>query len=210
MAHKRKDSYTASPEHWRHLRPDNKRRVAKAERRAARTLISVDQVADRIAKRNEELFKVALRGALYGKIHSIETMTPAEACELLTSIRRNIDPAKLREAQELAANYTRARMGMSPKEHERQAAKQHIRKEVTDMSTLKLIQTVTYVPMGEYCRGGPKGATCPHCGYSNTLVPFPTCDVGFSGQSDDATGVHKSPECLRLSKQAEKRTRRGG
>ncbi len=36
MAHKRKDTLTSSPEWWDHLRPENKRRTAKAERRAAR------------------------------------------------------------------------------------------------------------------------------------------------------------------------------
>lgn len=35
MAHTRKDTLTPPPEWWRHLRPMNKRRVAKRERRAA-------------------------------------------------------------------------------------------------------------------------------------------------------------------------------
>ena len=36
MAHKRKDTLVAAPEWWRHLlRPCNKRRVARKERRAA-------------------------------------------------------------------------------------------------------------------------------------------------------------------------------
>jgi len=35
MAHKRKDTYTICKEWWKHLRPFNKRKVAKAERRAA-------------------------------------------------------------------------------------------------------------------------------------------------------------------------------
>ena len=35
MAHKRKDTLVAAPEWWRHLRPFNKRRAAKKERRAA-------------------------------------------------------------------------------------------------------------------------------------------------------------------------------
>jgi hypothetical protein len=43
VAHKRKDTYANSPEHWKHLRPENRRRVAKSERRAARTLIDVDR-----------------------------------------------------------------------------------------------------------------------------------------------------------------------
>jgi hypothetical protein len=36
VAHKRLDALTPPPEWWRHLRPELKRRVAKAERRAAR------------------------------------------------------------------------------------------------------------------------------------------------------------------------------
>lgn len=36
MAHKRKDTFTAPPEWWKHLRPFNKRRVAKKERDAAK------------------------------------------------------------------------------------------------------------------------------------------------------------------------------
>ena len=39
MAHKRKDALVAAPEWWRHLRPYNKRRVAKKERRAANRII---------------------------------------------------------------------------------------------------------------------------------------------------------------------------
>ena len=39
MAHKRKDTLVAAPEWWPHLRPYNKRRVAKKERRAANRLI---------------------------------------------------------------------------------------------------------------------------------------------------------------------------
>jgi len=35
MAHKRKDTLTKSPQWWKHLRPYNKRKTAKAERRAA-------------------------------------------------------------------------------------------------------------------------------------------------------------------------------
>jgi len=35
MAHVRKDTLTCPPEWWKHLRPFNKRRVAKRERRAA-------------------------------------------------------------------------------------------------------------------------------------------------------------------------------
>jgi hypothetical protein len=39
MAHKRKDTLVAALEWWRHLRPYNKRRVAKKERRAAIRII---------------------------------------------------------------------------------------------------------------------------------------------------------------------------
>jgi hypothetical protein len=39
MAHKRKDTFVAPPEWWKHLRPFNKRMVAKRERRAARQMI---------------------------------------------------------------------------------------------------------------------------------------------------------------------------
>lgn len=39
MAHKRKDTYTASPQWWKHLRPYTKRRVAKRERKAEQALI---------------------------------------------------------------------------------------------------------------------------------------------------------------------------
>ena len=39
MAHKRKDTLAGAPKWWRHLRPYNKRRVAKKERRAASRII---------------------------------------------------------------------------------------------------------------------------------------------------------------------------
>jgi hypothetical protein len=39
MAHKRKDTLVPSPEWWKHLRPFNKRRVAKKERKAAERMI---------------------------------------------------------------------------------------------------------------------------------------------------------------------------
>ena len=42
MAHSRKDTFTKSPEWWKHLRPFNKRKVAKAERRAAVKRIQKD------------------------------------------------------------------------------------------------------------------------------------------------------------------------
>jgi hypothetical protein len=35
MSHVRKDTLTRPPEWWKHLRPRNKRKVAKAERKAA-------------------------------------------------------------------------------------------------------------------------------------------------------------------------------
>lgn len=43
MAHKRKDTLTKPPQWWKHLRPDYKRRVAKAERRAAKRQIDRDR-----------------------------------------------------------------------------------------------------------------------------------------------------------------------
>lgn len=46
MAHKRKDTLTAPPEWWVHLRPFNKRKVAKAERRAAAKKIQKDVDAE--------------------------------------------------------------------------------------------------------------------------------------------------------------------
>ena len=39
MAHVRKDTLTKPPEWWKHLRPYNKRRVAKKERRTAGRMI---------------------------------------------------------------------------------------------------------------------------------------------------------------------------
>jgi len=42
MAHKRKDTYAVTPEWWKHLRPFNKRRMAKRERVANRFLIGND------------------------------------------------------------------------------------------------------------------------------------------------------------------------
>lgn len=43
MAHKRKDTLVPSPEWWKHLRPFNKRRVAKAERRAGKVVDDDDE-----------------------------------------------------------------------------------------------------------------------------------------------------------------------
>ena len=42
MAHTRKDTLVAPPEWWKHLRPYNKRKVAKAERKAAKKEIEKD------------------------------------------------------------------------------------------------------------------------------------------------------------------------
>jgi len=42
MAHKRKDTLTAPPDWWKHLRPFNKRKVAKSERRASKKEIEKD------------------------------------------------------------------------------------------------------------------------------------------------------------------------
>jgi hypothetical protein len=42
MAHTRKDTLTRPPEWWKHLRPYNKRRVAKRERKAAEKEIAKD------------------------------------------------------------------------------------------------------------------------------------------------------------------------
>jgi hypothetical protein len=42
MAHARKDTFVPSPEWWDHLRPYNKRVVAKRERRAAKKRIKKD------------------------------------------------------------------------------------------------------------------------------------------------------------------------
>lgn len=44
MAHVRKDTKVAPPEWWKHLRPYNKRKLAKAERRVARGEITDEMV----------------------------------------------------------------------------------------------------------------------------------------------------------------------
>lgn len=44
MAHKRKDTLVRPPEWWKHLRPWNKRKLAKAERRAAAGEITAEMV----------------------------------------------------------------------------------------------------------------------------------------------------------------------
>lgn len=41
MAHVRSDCFTSPPEWWRHLRPWNKRKVSKSERRASKEQIAV-------------------------------------------------------------------------------------------------------------------------------------------------------------------------
>lgn len=50
MAHKRQDCLIRCPEWWKHLRPFNKRRVSKAERRAGKVLIESDITEDRQKK----------------------------------------------------------------------------------------------------------------------------------------------------------------
>jgi len=52
MAHKRKDTFVAPPEWWRHLRPFNKRAVAKRERQAALQMINRD--AKSVGTENEQ------------------------------------------------------------------------------------------------------------------------------------------------------------
>jgi hypothetical protein len=52
MAHKRKDTFVGPPEWWKHLRPFNKRVVAKQERRAARKMICSD--AKPVSTENEQ------------------------------------------------------------------------------------------------------------------------------------------------------------
>ncbi|MGV0949133.1 MAG: hypothetical protein ACOYB3_00500 [Azonexus sp.] len=46
MAHTRKDTLVKPPEWWKHLRPENKRKVAKSERRAARREINAELTAE--------------------------------------------------------------------------------------------------------------------------------------------------------------------
>ena len=48
MAHKRKDTKVAPPEWWKHLRPFNKRMLAKAERRASK-----GEITDEMVKNDE-------------------------------------------------------------------------------------------------------------------------------------------------------------
>jgi hypothetical protein len=43
MATVKKGTYTAPPEMWAHLRPYNKRKVAKAERRAVKEVIEKEK-----------------------------------------------------------------------------------------------------------------------------------------------------------------------
>jgi hypothetical protein len=42
MAHSRKDNYCAPLEWWKHLRPFNKRKMNRRERKAAQNRIKVD------------------------------------------------------------------------------------------------------------------------------------------------------------------------
>jgi hypothetical protein len=55
MAHTRKDTLTRPPEWWKHLRPFNKRRVAKRERKAAVKEIEIRK-ANGIARGATPLF----------------------------------------------------------------------------------------------------------------------------------------------------------
>ena len=49
MAHTRKDTLTSPPEWWKHLRPFNKRKVAKRERKAAMKQIrEEDSLCDKV------------------------------------------------------------------------------------------------------------------------------------------------------------------
>jgi len=52
MAHKRKDTFVAPPEWWKHLRPFNKRAVAKRERQVARQ--TIDRDAEPVTKESEQ------------------------------------------------------------------------------------------------------------------------------------------------------------
>ena len=51
MAHKRKDTLVSPPEWWKHLRPFNKRKLSKAERRVAKT--EIEKEAERESRRDE-------------------------------------------------------------------------------------------------------------------------------------------------------------
>jgi len=46
MAHVRKDTLVAPPEWWKHLRPYNKRKVAKSERLAAKREIQQEALPE--------------------------------------------------------------------------------------------------------------------------------------------------------------------
>lgn len=54
MAHARLDTLVAAPDPWRHLRPFNKRKVAKAERRAAESDIG-ERLADVAEEQHEAM-----------------------------------------------------------------------------------------------------------------------------------------------------------
>jgi len=58
MAHKRKDTRVESPEWWKHLRPWNKRKLSKAERRAAQgeitgEMVGIDEPPQRLKLHND-------------------------------------------------------------------------------------------------------------------------------------------------------------
>lgn len=59
MAHVRKDTKTAPPEWWKHLRPFNKRKVSKAERRAA-----TEEITDEMLGMDEPSSRLKLSKSL--------------------------------------------------------------------------------------------------------------------------------------------------
>lgn len=59
MAHVRKDTRTAPTEWWKHLRPYNKRKVSKAERRAA-----VEEITDEMLGMDEPSSRLKLSNSL--------------------------------------------------------------------------------------------------------------------------------------------------
>jgi hypothetical protein len=66
VAHTRKDTLVAPPEWWKHLRPFNKRVVAKRERRAASQVIVTDREdqADATADQGSQAERVRALQAL--------------------------------------------------------------------------------------------------------------------------------------------------
>jgi hypothetical protein len=77
MAHARKDTRVASPEWWKHLRPYNKRLLAKAERRAAK-----DEIAEVVEASAPD---VALYGLGLGKDPRVMEKLRAEQGESVVS-----------------------------------------------------------------------------------------------------------------------------